>query len=305
MLNWDDVRFFLALARAGNTVAAGKALRVNASTVARRVQGLEETLSVRLFDRDGVRYRLTDTAHQLLSEAEQVEAAVHGLERRAVLSEQRAAGTLRLTCTEGTAIFMLRPVLRRFSERYPDITVNVLVSDQFVDIARGEADVALRIGRTQDENLVGRKLAELRWGLYASPRYLEQHGTPAGPEALDRHRVIGYDGQLRDIMAARWLRQHAPDRAFTTACDTLTGIIMVANAGTGIALLPMQLGEKESGLCRIDAPVKGIITPMWVLMHRDMRLVPRIRAFVDFMVTEMRDHGEELLGHPLYPMSEE
>lgn len=302
-LNWDDLRFFLALARAGNTVAAGRLLHVNPSTISRRIQGLEESLGVRLFDRDGVGYRMTETARTLMPEAEKVEEAVTTFERRAILCEEEAAGTLRLTCTEGTAIFMMRPVLRRFNERYPDITVNVIVSDSFLDIGRGEADIALRVGTPSDENLVGRKLADLCWAFYASERYLSLYGRPETVEDLPRHRIIGFNGTLHEIRSARWLRQIVPERSFVSHTDTLTGLIMVLNAGTGIGLLPMQLGEKEkeNGLVRLFGPVREVLSPFWVLTHRDMKMVPRVRAFMDFIIEEVRVHGEELLGHPLDP----
>ena len=207
MFDWNDLRYFLAVAREGSTVAAAKALRVNQSTVQRRLAALEEAIGSRLVERTPTGYRLTETGLALRPHAEAVEGAVEAFQRQIASVDTELTGTIRVTCPEGIAYLVLTPLLEKFHTRYPGLRVDVILTDRILDLAKGEADVAMRVAPLEDSTLVGRKISDLTWGFYASRAYAERHGRmqrkrghrPACPDRI-RRRARRHPG---GAMAAR------------------------------------------------------------------------------------------------------
>lgn len=173
VFDWNDLRHFLAVARTGSTNAAGKVLRVNQSTVQRRLAALEEAIGRKLFERHSAGYRLTTLGEDIRAQAEAVEAAVAALERRLAATNSSLAGAIRVTCAEGIASFLMTPLLEAFRLRHPGLRVDLLIADRYFDLAKGEADVAVRAGAAADETLVGRKIADSTWAVYASRAYVD------------------------------------------------------------------------------------------------------------------------------------
>src|SRR4051812_11136402 len=183
MVEWDDLRYFLAFARAGSMQAAAKVLGVNQSTVQRRIGGLEERLGRRLLARHLNSYRLTELGEELRPAAEGVEAAVATFGRQLAASDHELTGTLRITCGSILADRLRRtPLIDLFHSRHPGLRVELVVSNRFLDLSRGEADIAIRAGAPHDQALVGRKIAEAPWAVYASRSYVERHGRPGHPD---------------------------------------------------------------------------------------------------------------------------
>lgn len=201
-------------------------------------------------------------------------------------AEAAHASVLRLTCPEPIAVRMTRAgVLERFHARYPDIRIVFVLADRYVDLAKGEADVALRSGDT-DDALVGRKVAESIWAVYASRAYVERHGAPASIEALREHPIIAFDESLSRHRLSLWLRDVVPQATYAARTDSVLGLVSAAKAGIGVAALPIALGDSEPELVRVLAPVAELTRPWRVLAHPDARRLPRVAAFFDFLAAE-------------------
>ncbi len=285
---WDDLRYFLAFARAGSMQAAAKALGVNQSTVQRRIAALEERVGRPLIERHFGSYRLTELGEQLRPAAEGVEAAAAAFERHRAACDKGLTGTVRLTCGSGVASRLRRtPLIDAFHARYPGLRVELVSSDRFLDLSKGEADIAIRLGEPKDEALVGRKIADASWSVYASRAYVERHGRPHNAEDLNNHLIIGCDGPIANYPGARWLRSMAPHATVATRNDHWQGLMLALKAGAGLAALPHWQGDSESELVRVIENT-GLVLPYYLLMHRDMQKTPRVRAFADFVASEIK-----------------
>jgi DNA-binding transcriptional LysR family regulator len=287
MLEWDDLRYFVAFARAGSMQGAAKALGVNQSTVQRRISELQERVGRRLVERHLTSYRLTELGQELWPAAEGVEAAVAAFERRLAASDKSLTGIIRVTCGSILADRLRRtPLIDLFHSHYPGLRVELVISDRFLDLAKGEAEIAIRAGEPQDEALVSRKIAEAAWAVYASHSYVERHGRPQGPEDIANHVVIGCGEAIAHYPGARWLRSVAGHATVTTRSDNWPGLVLAVKSGAGLAALLAFQGDNETELVRVIDDI-DLTTPYYLLMHRDMRQTPRVRAFADFVAQQI------------------
>jgi DNA-binding transcriptional LysR family regulator len=294
--DWNDLRYFLAVARTGSTISAAKDLGVNQSTVQRRLAALEEAVGRKLVERLPVGYRLTSFGEELRPHAEGVETAIACLDRKIDSTDTAPSGTVRLTCSEGMAYRFIPRMLDVFHTRYPSVRVDLLISDQFLDLAKGEADIALRAGESKDSTLISRKLSDTPWALYASRSYVGRHGRVDGAADLNRHAMIVFDGALEHIHASKWFRSLVPNPVVTARCNHVIGMLLSVKSGVGIGPLPLQVGDMEEDLVRVLDPVPESMSRVYLLVHPDLRDVPRVRALYDFMVSEI-DSFRPLLGH--------
>jgi DNA-binding transcriptional LysR family regulator len=298
MLDWNDLRYFLAVAREGSTIAAANSLKVNQSTVQRRFAALEESLGRKLIERTPTGYRLTELGQRLQPHAEGVEAAVAAFERQIASADTELTGTIRITSAEGLAYLVLTPLLEAFRTRYPGLKVDAILTERKLDLSKGEADVALRTGDLEDSALIGRKLADLAWAVYASRDYAERYGPPQTAADIEKHPVIRFDGELSNIHAARWLRTIAPGAKAATSSNSVTGMLLALKSGAGLATLPVHIGDYDADLVRVLDPVPELMSPMSLLAHPDLLKTPRVRAFFDFMIAEIETLRPMLMGKP-------
>ena len=288
MFDWNDLRYFLAVARHGSTLAAARALDMNQSTVQRRLMELERRIGRPLVTRHPTGYRLTELGQQMVAHAQRVEEAVRAFEQQLVTSTREVSGVLRVACPEPIVYRITQsPLLERFRARYPDLRVEFVMSDKYVDLAKGEADVALRSGDTDDADLVGRKIADSLWAVYASRRYIEQHGKPEDVEDLERHLVVGLDETMAKHRAATWLAGVAPNAKIVARNNSVLGLVYAVKSGIGLAPLPTALGDNEADLVRVLGPIPELARIWRVLAHPDVRRTPRVSAFFDFIVEEI------------------
>lgn len=286
--NWDDLKVFLALARNRSTIAAGRALRVDQSTVHRRLTELERCLGLPLVQRHPSGYRLTELGQELVPHAERIEEAVRAFER--CLEEARLghAGIIRLTCPEPLVTRLTRSgFLDRFHSRHPEIHVEFVMSDRQLDLMKGEADVALRSGDTDDHRLVGRKIADSVWAVYASRHYVERHGAPGSVEELELHALVGFDASLSGHRAARWLASVAPGATFVARNEGVLGLVHSVKSGVGVAPLPTALGDAEPDLVRVLGPIPELTRAWRLLTSPELRRTHPISAFFDFVLEEL------------------
>jgi DNA-binding transcriptional LysR family regulator len=288
MFDWDDLKHFVAVARFGSTTAAGRALKVDQSTVQRRLAELERRIGQALVERRPTGYRLTAFGEQLLPHAQRVAESVHALQRVVQSSARELTGVVRVTCPEPIVYRISQsPLLERFRASHPRLQIEFLMSDRYLDLGKGEADVALRSGDTVDNRLVGRKIGDSLWAVYGSRSYVQQHGSPRQVEELQQHPVICLDEAMAGHRAAVWLRQAAPNARRVASADSVLGLVSSAKAGVGLAPLPTALGDAEPELVRVLGPIPELSRIWRILTTKQLRRTPRVAAFFDFMVSEV------------------
>jgi DNA-binding transcriptional LysR family regulator len=300
MLTWDDLKYFLAFARTGSMLTAAEAQGANHSTVRRRLAELEEHLGCKLVTRQSSGYRLTELGEGLLPYAERVEEAVAACERYVASRDKALTGVVRLACSPTVGERLRRaPLFEIFAARFPGLRIELVLSDRLVDLSKGEADIAIRTyGREPDvDSLVGRKIAEGAWAVYASRSYVERHGRPDGPEDIANHSVVQFGGTIANHAAAEWLRRVAPHATIGACSESFPGLVLAVKSGAGLAPLSTVLGEAEPDLVRVIDSVPELVTYYFLLMHQDMQHTPRVRAFCDFVESEIKGFREALVGN--------
>lgn len=287
MFDWDDLKVLLAVAREGSTGAAGRALGIDQSTVQRRLSDLERRLGIVLVRREARGYQLTDTGRALLANAEEVQQAIRGFEQQVILARDAASGNIRFTCPEPIARRLSgSPVLERFRAAYPDLRVEFVLSDRYLDLSKGEADIALRSGDTDAEELLGRKVGDSLWALYSSRDYWERQGRPGSLDHVARLDWIGFDEAMAQHRAEVWLRRTLPDARVVVRNRSVLGAIESAKAGLGVAALPVAVADAEPSLVRVTGPIPEL-TRIWrVLTTAELRKQARVAALFDHLVAE-------------------
>ncbi|MFT4584414.1 MAG: DNA-binding transcriptional LysR family regulator [Gammaproteobacteria bacterium] len=278
MNDWDDLRFFLAVARRGSIRGAAALLAVNHSTVSRRIDALEKKLGTRLFERLPSGYFITHSGEEMRLSAESIEAEFHAIDRRVVGHDARPSGLLRVTLLDAMAQKLLMTDIVRFNNAHPGIELELIASDSIANLSKREADVAIRISNDPPDNLVGRRVVKLATASYASVDYLARHTLPDAKSDLT---WIGWDNPVSD---PQWVRDGPyPQVPARNRINSSLLQLEAAKAGMGMVVLPCFLGDAEPSLRRV-AP--GTATPLWeiwLLTHEDLRRTARVRLFMDFM----------------------
>jgi len=288
VFDWNDLKYFIAVARSGSTLAAAKTLRLSQSTVHRRIEELEKQLGQQLVTRHPTGYRLTELGEKLRSYAEQVEQTVVNFERQASAWGKDVRGTVKVTCPDEVGSRLLvSGLIDKFNERYPTLRVEFVMSDKNLDLAKGQADIAIRAVPPIDDTLFGRKIADSSWAVYASQSYVKRYGGVKRSEDIDEHSIVLFDGKMRDHRSARWLKSVAPNARIAARANNMLAMQLAVKSGAGLAPMPVIVGEKDEALVRVFGPVKEITTPFFLLIHVDMKRTPRVRAFFDFMIEEL------------------
>jgi DNA-binding transcriptional LysR family regulator len=284
MRDWDDLRHFLAVARAGSTLGGARRLGVNQTTCARRVAALEAATGARLFDRRRAGYRLTEAGQRVLALAERVEAEIDALSRAIQAEGRMLSGRLRATTSESLANLVLTPFLLAFRESHPAVRVDLVLSDRRLELAQGEADVALRAGlQPEAAGVAVRRICHLGWAVYASAGYAARHGLPASPAAMAGHAVMGGEGAMAQAAALRWI-EALPGVDVVSRSDSLTNMAAAATAGLCLVALPCLIGDRDPALRRCFPPVAAIGGELWLLVREEVREVAHVRAFLDALV---------------------
>jgi DNA-binding transcriptional LysR family regulator len=288
MYDWSDVRFFLAVAQSGSTLAASRVLRVNQTTVVRRVEALEEALNTRLFDRNQDGYRLSEAGIELLAQAERVALEADTLERLAAQRSRHLSGAIRVTTMENLASLVLTPMLAEFIERYPDIKVEVICANHRLDLARGDADIAIRAGSMPTEpGIVVRRLADDPWSVYCSRAYAAKRGVPTCAEELNNHSIIGSEGRIAKLPPFVWFANAAPRAKVWCVCNSIPNSFAAIKAGQAIGPLPkIAVSGAEEDLIECF-PLAELDSGFYLATRAELKDVPRMRAFSEFVVAHM------------------
>jgi DNA-binding transcriptional LysR family regulator len=290
-MDWNDLRYFLAVAREGSTLAAGRALRVSQTTVARRIAALEQALGFPLFDKRQAGYALTDTGEALLGRADQVERAANGFAEAALAHSRELGGTVRITTEEIFAIGLLAPLLRELHGSHPDIVIDLDTTQELRDLSAGEADIALRsTSGEQPAGLVGRRLCAGDWTLYCSRDYARQEGLPTTVEALKGHPIVGGGGSNLWRYYKPYLESLGLEEQVAIHHATSTGLLAAVRSGFGIAVLPCIVADADPDLVRCIPPRQDHKREFWLLTHERVRHAPRVRVVIDFLYERLIRH---------------
>jgi DNA-binding transcriptional LysR family regulator len=288
--DWNDLRYFLACARAGSLAGAGRSLKVDQTTVGRRLGALEEALGARLFDRTPEGFSLTATGERLLETAQLVEQATIDLERRATGADARLEGVVRVATSETLSATFLTGELVALHEAHPGIEVQVVTGTTSLNLLKREADVALRVGaKPTQQSLIVRRLGAIAWGVYATRAYLERRGAleaaAAGPR-LEGHDLVALDEELSQIPPARWLADRAAGARVSLRTNSILTAAAAVRGGWGLAVLPTFCG---GGAPELVLAHPELITPVdvWLIVHPDLQHTGRIRAVLDHLASAM------------------
>jgi DNA-binding transcriptional LysR family regulator len=281
-MEWDDLRYALAVAEAGSLAGAARALGVNHTTVLRRVTAFEKTLGLRIFERLPTGYVLTAGGEELIAAARRVDDTVTTLERKLAGRDLRLSGTVRVTTTDTLMGSILPEILAEFRTVHPGIALEIALSNAMFSLSKRDADVAIRPAKNPPEALVGRRVAKIAFAVYASPRYL---ATRCKDEDLPQHQWIGLDDSLAGVSVAQWMRAELKTSDIALRADSLLGAKQAAEAGLGLVALPCYLGDTSPGLVCVRPPIAAMETSLWILTHDDLRHTARIRAFTEFAAT--------------------
>jgi DNA-binding transcriptional LysR family regulator len=281
-MDWNDLRYFLSIARSGSLAKAARELSVEHTTVSRRLGALEEDLGTRLFARGPSGLVLTTAGKNMLPLVQDIAEQISSIERCVTGLDGRVAGNVRLTIPEsGNGYFTHR--LRELRSRHPELVIELISDNRPLDIRRGEADIAVRFAAIPDQDLVVRKPGKAGWSLYASPSYLARKGPLVSVDDVTGHELIGYADLLAMVEGEQWLRSLKPPPVVVMRGNSIMGVARAAVEGIGIAPLPCFAAAQEAGLLRLTPEIIGERDIMLVV-HPDLVRVARVRATMDFLI---------------------
>ena len=279
---WDDFRLFLALIRTGNVRGAAHNLGISHSTVARRIDTMTHRMGARLFERTQNGYALTPAGEEVMAAAEEIEAQIHHVERRVLGQERQLSGVVSLSMSETLTTPRVMAALAGFSDQYPQICVQLDVSNNPVSLDKGETNIALRFVQHPPDHLIGTRLSQVARAVYGRADLIDQDNN-------ERPRQISY---LSDI--ARASPQNTAQVNLST--DNIPAQLRACEAGFGTALLPCFLGDASAKLSRLSEPELRAQNDLWLLKHRDLRSNVRIRALYAYLAKAFKQLAPSFVG---------
>ena len=288
-LNWDDLKYFLAVARTGTLRSGADSIRVNHTTLTRRLSVMEERVGSRLFDRSKQGLVLTQLGEDLVPHAERVEAEMTAASRVIVGRDAQPSGTVYITLPHGLAMTSLMDDFTAFADLYPDITLNMNFTNDIRDLTRREADVSLRVASEVTDDVVGRKLVQMSQAAYCTREYAERVSDNGG-EGLN---LIGWH-EPEEAATAQWVKEsYYPKATLKHRVSELVPLITLAASGLGMAYLACNLGDRHPNLIRAPFQKPMAYRSIWLLLHRDLKNTARVRLFVDFLAARVQSRRNE------------
>ena len=279
-MDWNALKVFLVIAASGSLTAAAKKLGINHSTVYRRLNGFEQEMGGRLFERINNRYILTPLGQTLFDHGQKIESAFAELDRHLVGQDLQPRGIVKITAPPNLAHRYLPRYLAEFRQVYPEIIIELLVSDQEVNMNSRQADIALRATAAPPEHLVGREVASIGWSVYSSCNYEDVYGAPKNIDQLEQHRLIGGSGSMRSLPAFNWLESNF-EQQIVCRSDELTAMSFMTEAGLGLAVLPDD--QTRPGIEALFGITEIPASRLWLLTHPDLRHTIRIKLVMQYL----------------------
>ena len=294
-MNWDDMRIFLALARSRTLSGAASSASQNATTVSRRLRRLETSLGAALFERGPNGQTLTEAGSRLLAHAEAMETNAMAVRQDAEVGSG-LTGTLRISVSEGFGTWFVARRLGRFAAEHPGIAIDLVASTGFLNPSRREADIAIMLQRPKGGPLIAAKLTDYRLGAYAARDYLDEAGPVDSVEELTMRRLIGYVPNLIYSPELRYLAEIDERLEPEIRSSSITAQAWLISGGVGCGILPCFIGSAMPGLVRLLPHEVSIQRTFWLVVHRDMRRVGRVEAFIAWLRKEVADAHADIGG---------
>jgi DNA-binding transcriptional LysR family regulator len=294
-LDWSTLPFFLELARQGRLAPAARRLRVDHTTVSRRVAELEKSLDLKLFDRSAEGFSLTEAGRGLLPHAEAMEAQAIAMTDGRHDSSAGVQGRVRVASMEGIAAQYLARRLPRLARRHPGLMVEIVTSPALYNLTKREADISLSFAPVRGPKLAIRQVGGFGLFLYAAPSYLAEHGTPETPAALEEHCFVDYVEDLVQIPEVHWLLDAVPAPRVVFRSSSMYAQATAAANGAGLVLLPSFAGESDPRLVPVLKPLVRAERPIYLAVHEDLAWVPRVRETVRFLEETLRADRDFLM----------
>lgn len=285
-LAWDDFRLVRAIAIAGGMPGAATALGINHSTVFRRLGQIEEALGIKLFERHRNGYALTSAGEEMVAIAERLDGDINAFTRKIAGSEVAPAGELRVTTNDSLLVDLLTPLFGAFQQKFPDIRLDIILSNQALNLSRRDADVAIRATDHPPETLVGRRAAFIAWALYGRAQDFPDPAA-VSEEHLFQRRWISMGDQFGQFNVVKYAREHVPSEQIVYKVNTVLGLAEAVESGLGIGHLPCFIADKRPALKRLAPLEDGFGADLWLLTHPDLRSSARVRVFLDFLAAEI------------------
>jgi len=306
-LNWDDLRFFLAVAEAGSLSAASSLLKVNTTTVLRRVASLEEALGARLFDRSRSGYRLTPRGERLLTQLAPVDQRLSALARDFVADDSEADAVVRVAAGDVVAASVLAPHLPLFRDAHPELRLEIVADPNLTGPAPSagapagslkDIDVAIRFARPTQGNVIVRKIGDMAYGLYSSRAYTAVRGAPSEPGRLAGHQVIGFGLSESPLGPVWWMSRAEQGASVVMRSNAVAVRAEAARQGLGLTALPCIVGDQDPLLMRVSGTEDVGALELWLVTHNDSAHVGRVRDAMDFVVNCAKAAKPLLQGSP-------
>jgi len=302
MINWNDIRYFLALSRSGTFVGAAAELDVTHSTVSRRITALEETLGTQLFHRTEKGCRMTDAGEKLLSHAERLERSIIDLEEDVSGRNKELAGSIRICAPDGLGSFYLASRLSMFQKNHPNLNIELTAEPNYYSLAKREIDILITVQKPTLPSVVARRLAHYRIGLFATEKYLAGTSPVESPEDLRKHQIISYIDEFLYDRELRFLEEIDSGLKVTFSSSSVIGQMNATLAGAGIGAIPYFMANNENLLIPV-LPELYIDRYYWLQLNQDSRELARIRATIEFLVDQINEEKDLFLKLALPSMS--
>jgi DNA-binding transcriptional LysR family regulator len=296
-LNWDDLRIFLHAARAGNLSQTAKRMRLDHSTVSRRISQMEASLGVAVFERHRTGLKLNEIGERLLRHAEKVESAIIAIHEEASTGDTAGlTGTVRLATMEGIASLYLAQRFSKLREVAPALTVELVTSAQTVYVHKREADLFVSFFRPPGPGLISERIGKFRLGLYASRLYLDRHGMPDSLRDLQNHWFVSYIEDLIQVDSVRWLADVIDEPRIAFHSNSMIAQMNAAAGGLGIVLLPSFAIAGRPDLIPVLPDAASTTREVWLNVHSDLQFAPRIRAVRSFLRNTLKQDPDMQVG---------
>lgn len=290
ILDWDNLRFFLAVARSGRLTVAARNLKVDHATCSRRIAALETALAAKLFERRPQGYGLTTDGEKLVAIAETMESQALAAQGSVGGGNLNLSGVVRLGAPDGLSTYFLAPRLAGLMHRHPDLTIELVSTSQLLSLTKREADIAISLNRPKEGKVVARKLTDYDLALYAANAYLERAKPIRRRDDLFRHPIIGYVGDLVTAPELNYLDEIARGLRASFQSSNLIAQMTATIAANGLCVLPHFIASQEPRLTRVLPGAVSLRRSFWLTVHEDMRNLARIRVVLDLLQDEIKRH---------------
>jgi len=304
MLDWDHLQSFLAIARHGNLSSAAKALGVSQTTMGRRLEQLHVRAGARLLQKTPTGFALTPAGQRVLASIERMESEALAVEQSIFGEDERVSGEVRITTTETFAAEVITPMVSSLARQHPGLKVALITDYRTLSLSRREADIAIRLGPFEQHEVVVRRVADIAMAMYASKRYLADHGQPDFEVGCRGMHVVTLQEDLALLPEARRLSELAPAAAVVMRSNSRAVLASSINAGLGFGFLPCYLATKSEALVELTPPGGRVLRDVWLGAHKDIRQARRIRLVLDHIARELKNWAP-ILVPPLPQQSQQ